>query len=166
MNSHQVGRPPSKLTLAVSGPSAGGTSAQMEIARYLITGPLRPVRLHHGDCIGFDAAMHQVVRNTNPSCWIVVHPATVPITRRAYCPGNEMWPLRPPLDRDDDIAREGDLLLAAVRHNTEFNSAGLVRRGDGAWATIRRARRHRRPIWIIHTDGTIKIELPQGTIIC
>jgi hypothetical protein len=87
--------------------------------------------LHHGDCTGIDALAHAIGRRLG--YWIVVHPPENPV-KRAWCQGDDILPVKPYMDRNDDVARV-DVLLACPEQAHEVLRSGV-------WATVRRGRRH------------------------
>lgn len=84
--------------------------------------------LHHGDCVGSDAAAHNVARNLGLR--VVVHP---PINDnwRAFCVPDEIRPEYEYLDRNRHIVEDTDLLIALPD--------GPERKRSGTWSTIRYA---------------------------
>lgn len=104
--------------------------------------------LHHGDCVGGDAIANLLAQRHGLRT--VIHP---PERRalRAFCRGDEV---REPLHygaRNQNIVRETDRLIGCPRTLTEE----LL---SGTWSTIRFARRLRRPVAIVHNDGTVALE--------
>lgn len=87
-------------------------------------------QLHHGDCIGADAEAHKLSREH--LFHVVIHPPT-DNKSRAYC--KDYAAIRAPmhyLDRNEEIVKECDMLIAAPFQNKE-----VIR--SGTWATIRKA---------------------------
>jgi hypothetical protein len=89
---------------------------------------LRADVLHHGDCVGVDAQAHALALDLGLR--VVVHPPSDP-KHRAYCEGGELRPELPYLERDREIVRESQHLLALP--------AGSPRQRSGTWATVRYA---------------------------
>ncbi len=106
----------------------------------------------HGDCIGADAQFHEICVALNIP--VVLH---LPLEdrKRAHCQ-KALRVERPKayLERNEDIAQLCDLLLAAPRENRE-----IVR--SGVWATVRSARRHKKPIAIIYPSGEVEFEVEE-----
>lgn len=101
---------------------------------------------HHGDCIGADKAFHEMVWNGFEK--VVIHPPT-DSRKRAFCQGRNVTVREPKeyLERDDDIAREVDVLIACPKgHAEELRS--------GTWATVRYARKYNKRVIIIYPDGS------------
>lgn len=108
---------------------------------------LNPVEFHHGDCIGADEEAHDLVRLVLPGTVIHVHPP-VKEDRRAWKNGDKIYPVGPYLERDQNIVNMTHVMIATPRGFIEE-----IR--SGTWATIRRAKKSRRPIFFIWPDGSI-----------
>jgi hypothetical protein len=100
--------------------------------------------LHHGDCVGADAAAHQMWVGLGGR--VVVHPPENPAAR-AFCDG-VVLPPRPFMARNHDIVRACSVLVAAPASSQETLRSGT-------WATVRYARRR---------DCTILLVLPTGHV--
>lgn len=101
--------------------------------------------LHHGDCVGADAAAHRIGKDLG---WrVVVHPALVPPALRAFSKDpDETRDARPPLERNLDIVDETERLIAApALMRPEIRS--------GTWQTIRAAQKRGRPITVVWPNG-------------
>lgn len=110
---------------------------------------LSPGRFVHGDCEGADADAHAIVLGTAP---IRIRPALS--SRRAHCSGaDEVLPPRRPLDRNRDIVRDADVMVAVSPSPHE-----VVR--SGTWAAIRYARKTQTPVIILWPDGQVSQEPP------
>lgn len=137
------------MNLGTTGSRHGMTAAQKETVGKIVLA-LLPSRVHHGDCVGSDQQMHDLVRTLLPHVKIKVHPP-LRTDKRAFCTGDEVAEPRDFLDRDDDIVNESDQLLATPR--------GVVEQiRSGTWATIRRARKAGKPVRIVSPDGTVRVE--------
>lgn len=139
------------MIIGFTGSSTKITIRQSCVLLSILT-ELNPSVLHHGDCIMGDKLAHMLVRKHFPTCHIVIHPPSDP-SKRAYCQGDEMRQEKYYLDRDTDIARECEVLVAAPKEAKE-----VVR--SGTWATVRRARRFFKPIIYVMFDGMIIREHP------
>lgn len=84
---------------------------------------------HHGDCLGFDAQAHDVC--TSLGIRTVAHPPTDP-RMRAWKKADVILPERPYLDRNKDIVRAVQKLIAAPD--------GPERLRSGTWSTVRFAK--------------------------
>lgn len=98
----------------------------------LYTSELGDIEFHHGDCIGADAQAQTIVETFVGYDRIWIHPPIIS-TKRAWCRGEHILPVRPYLKRNHDIVDYCDILIACPRtSNEEMRS--------GTWATIRYAR--------------------------
>lgn len=107
-------------------------------------------RFHHGDCVGGDANAHHIAKALGIRT--VRHPAKVPASLRAFCTSDETREAKPPLARNIDIVDETNRLIACPKGYAEEQRSGT-------WATVRYARKIRRPITIIWPDGSVSREL-------
>ena len=106
---------------------------------------------HPGDCIGADSDAHQIVHEQEIP--IVLHPPTNK-TKRAFCLTSTIIKELSPksyLERNQDIVDACSVLIATPEGDCEE-----IR--SGTWATIRRARKAGKPIYIIWPDGDLEIE--------
>jgi hypothetical protein len=108
------------------------------------------VEAHHGVCIGGDVVFHEEARRLE--MYIVGHPGVDNKWRKngraesISC--DEWWPEKPFLERNKDIVKAVDLMIAMPAEMEER------RRGSGTWFTIREARRQNKPLFIIWPDAT------------
>lgn len=89
---------------------------------------------HHGDCVGADAQMHDIIMKLFPAMKIIIHPPSSE-DKRAFCHTaieNRHSP-KPYLERNRDIAEACDILIATPLGNEILRS--------GTWATVRYARK-------------------------
>lgn len=111
---------------------------------------------HHGDCIGADATFDELVREfDNPGSIIHIHPPTNS-NKVANCkdrsPGTKQIRIHIPksyLDRNTDIVRESDMLLACPKEYGE-----VLR--SGTWSTVRRAIKFGVPYILIFPNGVLE----------
>lgn len=101
---------------------------------------------HHGDCIGSDAQAHVIA--VTGRWFTVAHPPVV-TALRAWCRADVILEPKPYLDRDWDIARDTNELVATPK---EF--APVPR--SGTWTTIGYAVRLGKPALVILPDGTAR----------
>jgi len=133
------------MKIGFTGTQAGMTTEQ----RYRVLQALnRSVsEFHHGDCIGSDEQAHKICRIKYPHIKIHLHPPQNP-RKRANCEGAfKVWPSLPYLERNRQIVRAVDVMLA-----TPMEYAEHLR--SGTWATIRYARRLHRRLIVIYPDGS------------
>lgn len=116
---------------------------------------LAPSKIHYGDCIGGDTEAYDCVRFLNEQdnfhCATVCHPP-VNDSKRAFTDADEYREPKEYLERNHDIVNESIILIACPREQE-----GEARR-SGTWATVRYARKMRKPIIIIRPDGSIERE--------
>ena len=114
---------------------------------------LQPVLVHNGACEGADRAMHRLCRGR--AILSEYHPsnseqmAWAKSIRHAQ---EAIRALRGPLLRNGVMVRLGVRGLIA----TPGEEHEILR--SGTWATIRVARKHNRPIWIISPSGLVRAE--------
>lgn len=127
-----------------------GMTAQQRLAVIDLIGLFRPAGAVHGDCIGADAHFHYFVRAYQPDgakCPITIRPSNID-AQRANCKGDVVLPPAPPLDRNQLIVLDGNILIATPRTAQEE-----IR--SGTWATIRFAIGRRRMVLIVEPDGRV-----------
>lgn len=129
--------------LAFTGTQRGMTPVQRTRWRNVVAGML-PEVFHHGDCIGADAQAHDDIRPAGP--FVHVHPCTIN-GKRAWCSGDRMSIPLPPLDRNRVMVDDSEALIACPGSMVEELRSGT-------WATIRYARKMRKPVHIIWPDGS------------
>ncbi len=95
---------------------------------------------HHGDCIGVDVEVAQMVRNMHSEATIISHPPEDNRLRGDFV-SDEDRPRRPYLDRNKNIVHAVDQLIACPK---EYNE--ILR--SGTWSTVRYARKHGVPILV------------------
>lgn len=143
------------ISLGFTGTQAGMTLQQkktflqeLEFLRSFNLGS--DIEFHHGDCIGSDEQADGIVRIFLPKPWlIVIHPPLDEI-KRAFCKGESTTILESKdyLERDKDMVKEIQLLIATPSREEYQRS--------GTWATVRMARKAKRPHNIIMPDGSIR----------
>lgn len=106
---------------------------------------------HHGDCVGADADFHNIVRylchDFNHDGQIVGH-LPVDTTHRAFCTFDETRDPLPHMKRNKAIVTESDVMLACPSTMEE-------QQFGGTWATIRMARKAKKPLTIVYPDGSV-----------
>ena len=109
-------------------------SQQIHFRQYLErqTDPAKDT-LHHGDCIGADTEAADIAFELGyTDDRIIVHPSTLE-HKRAHNPHGTVLPVKPPLERNTDIAKACTILIACPNTTAE-------QQRSGTWATVRRAR--------------------------
>lgn len=137
------------MIVGFTGTRLGMTLKQIEAFIKLIK-EINMKEFHHGDCIGSDQSAHIIVKDVHKSTKIVLHPPQSQ-TYRAYCEADMEFKALPYLDRNRDIVRISDILIAATSSKKEKLDSGV-------WSTIRYARRLKKPIYIVNPDGKLKEE--------
>lgn len=142
---------PDELIIGISGSRSGlSTDARRVFNDYLDKNKVIGVR--SGDCIGVDAAVHKIAKERGIVS--IIHPPNKKVCR-AFCDGDIILRERAYLDRNHDIVNNSQLLVAFPHDKTE-------QQRSGTWATIRYARKQKKPIVIIHRDGTVSKETNSG----
>jgi hypothetical protein len=139
------------IDIGFTGTQEGITDAQVAATTRTFV-ELGMTRLHHGSCVGADAWSHYLARVMGVS--VELHPP-VNTSKMAPCemlPGEVTHAPRPYLDRSHDII---DLSFSLVA--TPKEEVGETMR-SGTWATVRYARKRRRPICIIRPSGEVQCE--------
>jgi hypothetical protein len=103
---------------------------------------------HHGDCMGADAQAHDIAVSMNYK--VILHPPSNS-NKRAFCLANEVRKPLEYLDRNTEIVKETEVLIACPKEMTE-------QLRSGTWATVRRARKLSRNVIILFPDGSMKKE--------
>lgn len=100
----------------------------------------QPTVLHHGDCVGSDAAAHRIALSLGIK--VIIHPPQQD-KLRAFCQGAvKVYPPQPYLRRDRNIVHDTRQLLALPRGTNIVHS--------GTWYTINFARQLKRPVWLCY----------------
>lgn len=105
-----------------------------------------PFTAYHGDCLGADAEFHWLVRQHCPDAKIETLPGDQP-DMRANCEADFVHDPQPMLVRNAAIVALSDIMIACPAQRKE------LKRGSGTWATIRLAKKSRKPLFIIWPDG-------------
>ena len=127
-------------------------------SRHGLTGPQRhtlwrllsewladPAEAHHGDCLGADAAFHDLIRELWPSCHVCVHPPAN-TSLRAYKHGDFVMTPKPYLERDRAIVEAVTVLIACP-------STDAPARHSGTWYTYNYAKQRDWPRILIRPNG-------------
>ena len=132
----------------------GTRSGMNEYQKIGVHGVLRALKkhghieFHHGDCTGADEQSDEIAHDIGFT--VIIHPPINP-KQRAYCKNAyEIRDEKEYIDRNHDIVDETDILIAIPHEDTE------IKRGSGTWATIRYAKKMKKPIVIIYPN---KVEI-------
>lgn len=135
--------------IGFTGTQHGMTQKQIDVVASLIAA-FRPEEVHHGDCVGADERFHRMcVQACVPR--IIIHPPDTS-AKRAYCAAGldiTILAVKPYLERNHDIVDATQILIATPQTAKE-------QQRSGTWATIRRAFRRQRPVFIVQPDGAIQ----------
>ncbi len=130
--------------VAYSATQLGLNDVQKKAVRKWLRAQDRDV-FHHGDCIGGDYDGALIAYGLG---WFIeAHPCNIE-EKRANAPSNVRHPAFAPLTRNRHIVASADVLLAVPRYPNE-------QRRSGTWATVRYAREHGIPRFLVMADGTI-----------
>ncbi len=100
--------------------------------------------MHHGDCIGADTQAHTAALEYALN--LHLHPSTA--ATRAHNTGAHLMSIPlPPTDRDRLMVDDCEALIATPRLMVEELRSGT-------WATVRYARKQRKPVHIVWPDGS------------
>lgn len=108
------------------------------------------VTLHHGDCVGADAAGNKFA--TQFGFTTVAHPPTNP-RHRAFCASDTILEPKKYMDRNADIVNAISILIAMPYLDIE-------EKRSGTWATVRMARKQAKRIVILWPTGCTTEENP------
>lgn len=101
--------------------------------------------LHHGDCVGADAAAHDLAKRNG--LHVVVHPPIRDVLRAFKTPDEERV-AKAYFPRNRDIVDESDILIGCPKDRDQ--------RYSGTWYTINYGIKRRRRVTIIHSEGQIE----------
>jgi hypothetical protein len=129
--------------IGFTGTQRGMTDAQWATLWRLLCA--RSGELHQGDCIGAD---EQAAHGARAAGFRVIgHPHTVTF-RRAFFPADETREPLPYLERNHAIVDWCAEIIATP-------GEAIEQLRSGTWATIRYARKKRRPLHVILPDGSV-----------
>ena len=140
------------MRVGFTGTQDGMTSKQREAVAVLLRNQTwRPMRFHHGDCVGADAEAHDIVAALLET-FIEAHPCTIR-EKRAFKYANVVNEEKPPLVRNRIIVNSSEVLIVAPR--TKYK---VLR--SGTWSTYRYARQLGKPTYLVYSDGSVLREGP------
>jgi hypothetical protein len=132
--------------LGFTGSRNGMTSAQRTAVMGLLL-RLRPLVVHHGDCVGADADFHALVREVALRTRVMIHPPSAK-ELRAYCRGDGYYEPTGYLRRDRDIVDASEFIVG-----TPASQKAPTKRRGGTWYTLDYAEQRRKPSAIVFVDG-------------
>lgn len=130
------------IKIGFTGTSEGIPEPQLLAAMKLL---IKGAELHFGDCVGADAQAWYLA-----TAWgfrTVAHPPIDP-KKRAFCKADEIRAPKPYIERNHDIVDECERLIATPRTMEEELRSGT-------WATIRYARKLKKPVIIVTPNGAL-----------
>lgn len=140
------------VKIGVTATRRGLTRVQIDVVAEFLGARARgvygPVELHHGDCVGGDAAACVIARDVGYR--LVSHPPAKDVLR-AFVSSDEEREPAPYLVRNRAIVDEVMVLLALPD--------GPERQQSGTWATVRYAREVGRPYLVVGPSGPIEERL-------
>lgn len=135
------------MKVGFTGNRDGMTEEQKTTVKRLLS--VRPVELHHGDCIGCDADAHTIAFIFRIP--VIGHPPDLPGQRMCLHYAEEREE-KPYLERNHDIVDETDILIACP------NKAEADAMRSGTWATVRYARKVGKAVLVVYSSGKMFYE--------
>lgn len=149
------------MQLAFSGSRRGPSRPQLATLQQTLSGLLtiartsepakEPLLFRHGDCIGWDAAAHDVADALGYG--IIIHPPTNP-KLRAFKPALIILEPKPYLVRNRDMVDLSERWIGCPDTMTEQQTGGT-------WYTYRYAKQKRIGTLLILPDGSTRVEAGQ-----
>jgi len=133
------------MKIGFTGTRKGLTDKQEQLFLDLIKAEKNITEFHHGDCVGADARVDELMRSISSRYQIIVHPP-IQSNHRAWCNGDITLPEKDYIERNHDIVDVCDVLYACPGSMSEEQRSGT-------WATIRYARKQNKMIVIIYPTG-------------
>jgi hypothetical protein len=138
------------MKVGFTGTQEGMTKEQKEVFITLFEG-LKAEEFHHGDCIGADEQVHEIVRKLFPEVKIHVHPPDKAI-KRANCKGyHRIYAKKSYLVRNYDIVDMTEILIATPKTAEEELRSGT-------WAAVRYGKKQKLNetiVYIITPNGKV-----------
>ena len=139
------------MIIGFTGTQVGMTPQQKQwFETYL--GFFKCTEFRHGDCIGADTDAHEL--SLKHVSRIVIHPP-VYASKRSFCDKKtkvgvtiEVLPEKPYIDRNHDIVDASEMIATPKEYSEQLRS--------GTWATVRYAKKSKKPLMVIYPDGTTK----------
>jgi len=134
------------MIYGVTGTRRGWTDAQRTTFTMMIK-DLDITEWHHGDCVGVDDQASLIIRRRFGQDVIHSHPPDNE-KKRAYVPSGPVYPAKPYLERNWDIAKIIEVLFVIP-----WTKKKLVQ--SGTWHTYRAATACKKKTIVIGPDGEI-----------
>jgi len=106
------------------------------------------MRGRHGLCIGADLQFHGIVRTLG---WYVIGHPPIDVVHMAQCECDELLAPEKHMRRNKAIVMASDWMYGAPYEMQEQERGGT-------WATIRMARKAKKPLTIVYPDGSFRSE--------
>ena len=133
------------MIVGFTGTQKGMTEEQRKVLDSLLMTE-EATEVHHGDCVGADAELHDVAINRGLN--VVIHPP-IREAKRAFCKDALLVTQQKSyLDRNKDIVDAAEVLIATPKEYTP-----QIR--SGTWMTIRYAIQQQKRVIIIYPDGDV-----------
>lgn len=141
------------MIFGFTGTQEGMTRAQKTSVRRILH-EAAPGDFHHGDCIGADV---EAARMAHPEYVTYAH---VPEneSKRAFHASDVIYPGKPYMERNQDIVDVAEALIATP-------STTVEKLRSGTWATVRRARARRIPIYLVMPSGNVVMERDETRLV-
>jgi hypothetical protein len=137
------------IKIGITGTRSGLTEQAKEyIYTYLETNADNISEIHHGDCVGVDEEIHNLIDENYSDIKLVVHPPT-DNKHRAHCESDDIKKEYDYIKRNHNIVNDTDILVAFPPTQTE-----ILR--SGTWSTIRYARKKKKNVCVVYPDGNIE----------
>jgi hypothetical protein len=151
------------VSIGITGTQRGTSVAQAwsftgvvkDLAKIYGAEPRWDVTLHEGDCVGADAELTHMLLLAMPWARVEGHPCTIE-AKRAHIEADVMHPVKHALERDHDIVRASEMLIACPYEMRE-----VLR--SGTWATVRYALKADVPVVMIWPDGSVRPNYGRST---
>lgn len=132
------------MHIGFTGTRTGMNEKQKRELKALLNSLVGTNAFHHGDCIGADAEFHDLVREIIANATIIIHPPSTKKYRafKSVRSINELLPEKNYLQRNRDIVKSSDFIIAAPKEYEE-----VLR--SGTWSTIRFAKKLNKKMLIL-----------------
>lgn len=131
------------MIIGFTGTEKGMTYPQEEKLTSLLKA-FRPTVVVHGGCVGADSKFHKICRDQlKPRPRICVLPSNIRSKQGNWLGADFVAREAPPLERNDKIVRDVEVLIATPEQNEEIMRSGT-------WATIRYAKKRNVPVIILY----------------
>jgi len=144
-----------KIIIGFSGTRQGLTDIQLKKVEAVLNklkNKYTDIEIHHGDCVGSDQQIHEMVVAKNLVQSIIIHPPKN-AALRAFCENcfNELIIIKQELEKDylernKDIIAIGELMIITPKENDEIVKSGT-------WMSYRTSKKFNKKILLIKPNG-------------